>query len=241
MKRVLVALLIGATPVSAQDRVIRFGVTGDYPPYAERQPDGSVTGADVVLANRVATALGARAEFVPTGWATLSADFAARRFDVAIGGLTVTPERAAIGTFSIRLLDDGKRPLARCAEAARYRSIAAIDRAGTRVEINRGPAIGALAKAWFRVAQVTVNPVDADLVPALLERRADVWITDGVVVDHMARRYRGRLCATTNEPFTHQDKAWLIRSDPALVGEIDGQLRRAIDSGAWKRALRAVR
>lgn len=241
MRRTLVALLICAAPVSAQDRVIRFGLTGDYPPYAERQPDGSVTGADVVMARRVAKALHARPVFVPTAWTTLSADLVAGRFDVAIGGLTITPDRAAIGTFSIRLLDDGKRPLARCAEAARYRSIAAIDQSGTRVEINRGPAIGALAKHWFRVAQVTVNPVDADLVLALLDRRADVWITDGAVVDHMARRYPGRLCATTRVPFTHQDKAWLIRSDPALVAAIDRQLRRAIDSGAWQRALEAVR
>jgi cyclohexadienyl dehydratase len=225
----------------AEPRVLRFGMTGDYPPYAERRPDGAYIGADIVMARYVARLLGARVEWVPTDWQTLSADFAAGRFDVAIGGLTVTPERKRIGTFSVRLLDDGKRPLARCADTRRYRNIPSIDRPGVRVQINRGPAIATLAKGWFQTAQVKLNGDDADLVPALLEGRADLWVTDGVVVDHMARRYPGKLCATTRRPFTHQDKAWLIRSDPALVQQVNGALKRAIASGRWRRALLSVR
>ena len=236
----LAALLLAGAPAAAEQGTIRFGLTGDYPPYAERRPDGSYVGADIVMARRVAKAMKARAVFVPTTWAALTGDLVADRFDMAIGGLTVTPDRAAIGTFSVRLLDDGKRPLARCAEAAAYRTIAAIDRPGVRVQINRGPAIGALAKTWFSAASVTVNAADEDLVPALLERRTDVWVTDGAVVDHMAHRYRGRLCATTREPFTHQDKAWLIRRDAPLVAAVDRILARAIADGSWRRALDAV-
>lgn len=234
------ALLLWATPVMGQERVIRFGLTGDYPPYAERLPDGTLRGSDPVIAVQIARTMHARAEFVPTTWATLTDDLKNDRFDVAIGGLTVTPERAAVGTYSIPLADDGKRPLARCVDAARYRSIAQIDRSGTRVQINRGPAIAAFAKGWFHRATVTINPDEADLTRALLEKRTDVWITDGVVVDHMARRYRGRLCATTATPFTHQDKAWLIRRDPVLVAAINAGLKTALTDGSWFRALQAV-
>lgn len=237
----LLALGVTAPGANAKERVLRFGLTGDYPPYAERLADGSYVGADIEMGRHVAHALNARIELVPTSWQNLIADLAEGRFDIAIGGLTVTPERAAIGTFSVRLLDDGKRPLARCADKKRYTSIAAIDRPGVRVQINRGPAIGQLAKLWFRTAEVTVNNTDADLVPALLENRTDVWVTDGAVVDHMARRYPGRLCATTRQPFTHQDKAWLIRRDPVLVEKVDAVLTRAIASGRWRRTLDAVR
>lgn len=229
-----------AASASAQDKILRFGLTGDYPPFAERRDDGTLAGADVVVAREVAQAMGARAEFVTTSWQALESDFVARRFDVAIGGLTVTPARARIGTYSIAMMDDGKRPLARCADRDRYATIAAIDRAGVRVQINRGPAIQALAATWFGHATVTVNPVDTGLIDDLLAGRSDVWVTDGVVVDHMARRYAGRLCATTAEPFTHLAKAWLIRSDPALVAAIDAGLSRALADGSWRRALDAI-
>lgn len=231
-------VLAASTAASAQEDAIRFGLTGDYPPYAQRLSNGSFEGADVATARAVAKRLGKRAIFVPTSWQTLSSDFIAGRFDVAIGGLTITPERAAIGTYSFALLDDGKRPLARCAGRRAYASLRAIDRPGVRVQINTGPAIGVLAKQWFSKASVTVNPDDADLPQALLEWRTDVWITDGIVVDHMARRYAGRLCATTRKPFTHQEKAWLIRRDAKLVAAVNGALRQ--EKAGWERALNAV-
>ncbi|MET0363963.1 MAG: transporter substrate-binding domain-containing protein [Sphingobium sp.] len=237
----LLIALACCVPAAAQEKVIRFGLTGDYPPFAERQANGSFTGADVVIARQVARGMGARAEFVPTGWISLSDDFVAGRFDVAIGGLTVLPDRAALGTFSIALMDDGKRPLALCRTKMRYRTLAAIDRPGVRVQINRGPAIAAFAKQWFRQASVTVNPDDATLTDRLLKGQADVWITDGVVVDHMARVHRGKLCATTRKPFTHLTKAWLIRNDPALIAGINAGLAKALRDGRWKRALNAVR
>ncbi|MDE1917172.1 MAG: transporter substrate-binding domain-containing protein [Sphingomonadales bacterium] len=133
------------SPAGAQEPALRFGLTGDYPPFAEMQADGSLTGADIDMARQIARAMGRRAEFVSTSWTALSADFVAGRFDIALGGLTVTPERAALGTFSIALPDDGKRPLALCRNRRLYHSLADIDRPGVRVQINRGPAIAHLA------------------------------------------------------------------------------------------------
>ena len=239
---VLATLLLGSVPAPAQERVIRFGLTADYPPFALRLADGTLTGADVVVARQIAKRMRARAQFVATDWRSLEKDFAAKRFDVAIGGLTVTPERAAIGTYSIVLMHDGKRPLARCGERRRYRTLAEIDRPGTKVLINRTTPMIAMSKEWFRSATVTYQiPETQQLLDELLGRRQDVWITDGVVVDHMARRYRGILCTTTTTPFTQLTKAWLIQSDPALIAPINLGLKRALSSGAWLKALKAVK
>jgi cyclohexadienyl dehydratase len=229
----------GAAPAAGpgSDRLLRFGLTADYPPFATVAADGSLVGADVEAARRVAHALGARAEFVRTGWTTLAADFAAGRFDVVIGGLTVTPERAAHGTFSIALMEDGKRPLARCAERERYGTVDAINRPGVRLMINRGPSMPELVRQLFPRATLTVNTDDASLIPRLLENEVDVWVTDGVVVDDVARRYPGQLCATTGTPFTRVTKAWLIRNDAALVAGIDRELAAELRSGAWRRDL----
>ncbi|MET0238327.1 MAG: transporter substrate-binding domain-containing protein [Sphingobium sp.] len=224
----------------AQDKVIRFGSTEDYPPFAQRAADGTLIGGDVTIARRIAKSMKARAEFVKTSWASLLDDFAARKFDVVIGGLTVLPERAAVGTFSVPLMDDGKRPLALCENRARYTSIAAINRPGVRVEISRGPAIIELAKIWFPQASISVHPEDATLTTRLLEKESDVWVADGVVADHMARRYPGKLCATTAQPFTHLTKAWLIRNDPALIAAVNNGLTKALRNGSWIAALHAV-
>src|SRR5262245_47633978 len=97
-------------------RMLRVGLTGDYAPYSRRAPDGAFHGADVVMANALATSLGVALEIVPTTWKSMAADLQADRFDVAMGGVSVTPDRAAIGDFSITVLHDGKRPIVRCSD-----------------------------------------------------------------------------------------------------------------------------
>lgn len=234
----LAALIMGGL-AKAEEPALRFGLTGDYPPFAEQRANGSLEGADIDMARKVARAMGRRAEFVLTNWSALPGDFAAGRFDIAIGGLTVTPERAALGMFSLALLDDGKRPLALCRNRRRYKSLADIDRPGVRVQINRGPAIAQLASQWLHRASVVVNREDETLTARLLDGSVDVWITDGVVVDRMARQSHGRLCATTATPFNHVAKAWLIRNDPALIAQVNRQLSMALRTGDWSAALRA--
>lgn len=217
--------------------VIRFGLTASYPPFADKTPDGKLIGADVAEAYRVAALIGVKPEFVMTTWPTLVADFSSGKFDVTIGGLTVNPEREAVGTFSVMMLDDGKRPLARCADKDRYATIADIDRPGVRVMINRGPMMAEFAKQWFAHTQVEVHLDDATLIDQLLQNKVDVWVTDGVVIDQMARRFAGQLCVTTDKPFNHVTKAWLIRNDPALVAAVNKGLTAALVSGEWKREM----
>src|ERR1700754_57288 len=102
-----------ARPLSAikSDGVLKVGMTGDYPPFALRKEGGDLAGADVMMADELAKALGVKLVIVPTTWKTLSADFQAEKFDVAMGGVSETPDRAALGEFSIPVLRDGKRPI----------------------------------------------------------------------------------------------------------------------------------
>ena len=44
----------------------------------------------------------------------------ADRFDIAMGGVSVTPDRAAVSEFSVTVMHDGKRPIVRCTDKHRY-------------------------------------------------------------------------------------------------------------------------
>ena len=83
---------------------LKVGLTGDYAPYSLRDADGAIAGADVTMAQSLAKTLGVRLEIVPTTWKTMQADLQADRFDIAMGGVSVTPDRAAIGAFSVTVM-----------------------------------------------------------------------------------------------------------------------------------------
>ena len=72
------------------------GSTGDYHPLTWRDPEtGRWEGFCIDVAERIASEMGVRAEFVQTSWPTLAADVQSERpaFDLAIGGITVTDAR----------------------------------------------------------------------------------------------------------------------------------------------------
>src|SRR2546428_3019076 len=126
----LAALLAPAAQAQSASRlddilargVLRVGTTGDYKPFSYRPAkDAEFVGLDIELAGELARTMGVKLQLVPTSWPTLMKDFGDDRFDLAIGGVSVTLERQKKGVFSIPT----------CA-MARRRSRAARTRRSTR-------------------------------------------------------------------------------------------------------------
>lgn len=243
-----VAIALAALPAAARSLAaieasgtLRVGMTGDYPPYALRRPDGSFTGADVTMAQAVAAALRVKLALVPTNWPRLAADFTAGHFDIAMGGVSVTQDRAALGDFSFAVMEDGKRPIVRCADRHRYTSLAAIDRPTVRLAVNRGGTNALFAALHFPYAQRDLRADNEALFADIAAGRADVMVTDGAEVDYQARLHPGVLCAAAMPvPFDRFAKAYWLTRDPRLKAAVDAVVRKELASGAYRRALAAV-
>jgi len=217
--------------------VLRVGTTGDYTPFSLKRPDGSYEGADIEMAHDLAERLGVRIDFVPTVWVELLDDFLADRFDIAMGGVTVTPARADKACFSIPTFVDGKRPLARRKYADRFTSIEAIDQPGVRVIANPGSANEAFARAHFTRATVIIHRDNASVFDELVAGRADVMVTDGLEADHQAQLH-AELCAVpVAAPWTRLEKAYMFPRDAAMKAYVDAWLAAAFQTGQWQRAL----
>jgi cyclohexadienyl dehydratase len=223
-----------------QAGVLRIGTTGDYKPFAFRDPDGGYRGADIIMARDLARALGVRPEFVATTWANLDHDFADGKFDIAVGGVTILPTRERIAAFSPPMLTDGKRPIVRCADKGRYTSIASIDQPGVRVVVNPGASNEAFARANFPHAQLTVHPDNTTVFDEIVAGREDVMVTDGIEVDHQSFLHPELCPAAVPAPFTKLQKAFMLPKDPAFVAAVDRWWAGEEQSGTWQRALDAA-
>lgn len=219
---------------------LRVGTTGDYKPFTFRNPDGTFRGADIDMAHKLAQRLGVKLELVPTVWATLMQDFKANKFDIAMGGVTVLPPRAAAGLFSTTTYIDGKRPVARCADQDKYTSIEAIDQPGVRVIVNPGAANEQFARANFKNAHLEVHTDNATVFEEIVANRADVMVTDGIEADHQAIVHK-ELCPTrVPAAFTRLEKAYWMQNDPALQQAVNAFLTDEIRTGDWQRTLDAA-
>jgi cyclohexadienyl dehydratase len=224
-----------------QTGALRVGTTGDYKPFTFRNADGSYVGADIVMAHRLAAALGVKLQIVPTSWGALNADFAAKKFDIAMGGVTKLPVREALGPFSPTVLVDGKRPIVRCADRDRYISIAAIDQPSVRLVVNAGGANEAFVRSTFPKATLTVWNNNATVFDEIAAGRQDVMVTDGIEVDHQAALHKGVLCpAAVPAPFTRLEKAYWEQRDPEFQHAVAVWLEGEIGSGSWQKTLAAA-
>jgi polar amino acid transport system substrate-binding protein len=97
------ALLIGAsaptTAGDALDRIIRGGVMIDavdeeYPPFSFRDSKGDMAGFDIDIAGEVARRLGVKLKVVTPGWNRITAGGWNGRWDISIGSMAPTNERA---------------------------------------------------------------------------------------------------------------------------------------------------
>lgn len=216
---------------------LRVGTTGDYKPFSFRNHDGSYTGADIDMAQRLARRLGVRLVFVPAVWGQLMADFTGQKFDIAMGGVTNLAPRAAKGPFGRTVYVDGKRPIARCADRERFTSIEAINQPNVHAVVNPGASNEEFARARFPRAVLTVHSDNATVFDEISAGRADVMVTDGIEVDHQAFIHKDLCPTAVPAAFTHLEKAYWLQPDRDLETLVNSWLDEEISSGGWKRTL----
>jgi cyclohexadienyl dehydratase len=189
---------------------LRVGTSGDYAPFSFEH-DGKLEGLDVEVARRFARDEGRPLELLAFRWPELTRDLVAGRFDLAMSGVTMRPERAVVGVFT--------RPVAEAgAVVVAYNRIDPRSSA-LRLGVNAGGHLERLAARVFPRALLVRTQDNRRLADLLETGAAEAILTDEVEADALALPGAVRL-----GPFSRDHKAYLGR-DPALVARLDAWLR----------------
>jgi cyclohexadienyl dehydratase len=228
---------------STLDAVMKSGVLractpGDYKPFSFLRSDGGFEGIDVDLATSLAAAMGSRLEIVKTTWSNLLPDFTSGKCDIAIGGISVSLDRQKKAFFSDAYMVNGKTPIVRCEDAARFQSIADIDKADVRVITNPGGSNERFARTNFKTAAVTVHADNLTIFDEILAKRADVFVTEAAEA-LTQQKLRPGLCAINpDKPLQYGEMAYLLpRGDAPMKSFVDQWLHLAKATGEYQRTV----
>jgi len=215
--------------------MLRVGTTGDYRPFtALDKTSGTYSGFDIDLARALADAMGVKLEIVPTTWPTLAKDFDAGAFDIAMGGVSITLERAKKGFFSSPYLHEGKTPIARCADKDKFAELAAIDQPGVKVIVNPGGTNERFDRSHLKTAEIVLHPDNTTIFDALAAGDADLMITDASETRYQQKLHPGALCAIhPDKPFDFAEKAYWMPMDAPLKAFVDQWLHLEMENGTY--------
>jgi len=217
---VLTALLLVAHGAGAlEGGVLRVGTSGDYAPFSLVTGEDPIVfeGFDVSVARAYAEERGLVLILERFRWPHLIRDLEANRFDVAMSGVTIVPDRSAVGRFSVPVVETGAVVLARQPE--RFPDLDALNRSIIRIGVNAGGYLERVAGTRFRRATVVAIPDNAAVLDALLSADVHAVLTDSAEASVWLEAGEGLKLLG---PLTRDRKAYLVRADrPGLAADLD--------------------
>ncbi|MEY8709614.1 cystine transporter subunit [Mangrovibacter phragmitis] len=187
---------------------LRVGLEGTYPPFSFQDADGKLAGFEVDFAKALAHHLGVKADLKPTKWDGMLASLDAKRIDVVINQVTISPEREKKYDFSTPYTVSGIQALVKKENAGEIKTAA--DLKGKKV----GVGLGTNYEQWLRehVPGVDIRTYDDDPTKYqdLRVGRIDAILVDRLAALDLVKKTHDTL-AVTGQPFSRQESGVALR------------------------------
>ncbi|MBW1883507.1 MAG: transporter substrate-binding domain-containing protein [Deltaproteobacteria bacterium] len=208
---------------------LRVGIAPSYPPVLFEQ-EGEIVGIEADLARIMAEEIGRRLVFHRYSFPELLDALEHGEVDLAMGGLSITPERSRRVRFTEPYLQVGQLAVIRAQDIARLGRVRWIKRRGTKVGYERGTSgEDYVANRLPRSAAFAFDSV-AEGIRSLRAGRIEYFIHDSPTIWRLAGDPAHRDLIGLYRPLTEEHLAWAVRRD-------DTTLHALLDStiSHWKR------
>lgn len=193
--------------------VLRVGMS-TFVPWAMRDKQGDLIGFEIDVATKVAEDMGVQVEFVPTAWSGIIPALIARKFDVIIGGMSITPGRNLTVNFTAPYAHSGQQMVANKALADGF-SVPDFNSSDVTISCRRGATPCNVAQKMFPNANVSRFDDDAQAFQEVVNGNSHAMISSAPKPRFWMSRYPDKLFMPTEENLTTGDEAFALRKgDP---------------------------
>ena len=217
---------------------IRVGMS-TFVPWAMRDKNGELIGYEIDVAKRLAEDMKVKAEFVSTAWDGIIPALLAGKFDVVIGGMTITPERNLTVNFTLPYANSGTHLVANKELAAGFTSLEDFDKPEITLAVRRGTTPATAAKRLMPKATLRQFDEDALALQEVLNGKAHAFVTSTPTPAFEALKHPDKLFLPIPEPFVQGAEGFALRKgDPdalnffnnwILLRQQDGWLKERHD------------
>ncbi|NJM11743.1 MAG: transporter substrate-binding domain-containing protein [Synechococcaceae cyanobacterium SM1_2_3] len=217
---------------------IKVGMS-TFVPWAMRDKNGELIGYEIEVAKRLAEDMGVKAEFVPTAWDGIIPALLTGKFDLIIGGMSITPERNLTVNFTLPYANSGIQMVANKSLAAGFKTLADFDKPEVILAVRRGATPAIAAKRLMPKATLRQFDEDALALQEVLNGKAHAFVTSTPTPAFEALKHPDTLFLPLPEPFVQGAEGFALRKgDPdalnffnnwILLRQQDGWLKERHD------------
>ncbi|MBE8578178.1 transporter substrate-binding domain-containing protein [Vibrio sp. OPT18] len=194
---------------------LRVGMS-TFVPWAMRNKQGDLVGFEIDVAKRLAEDSGWKVEFVPTAWDGIIPSLLSNKFDVIIGGLSITEARAKSVLFTEPYSHSGVQLAANKELAEGFTQISDFDSRRVKIAARRGAFTVQVARETFPKAKVLQFDDDAQAFQEVLNGNAHAVIASSPKPEHEAIKNAETLFIPFEERLSKGNEAFAVR-----LGETD--------------------
>lgn len=253
----IMAFTVSTPPAASQSLLeeimqrgkLRVGMA-TFVPWAMRDKEGKLIGFEIDVAKRLGADMGVEVEFVPTAWSGIVPALLAKKFDVIIGGLSITPQRNLTVNFTIPYAHSGQQLASNTALAGSFKSLDDYNDAKVTIACRRGSAACDSVQKLFPKATLRQFDDDAQAFQEVVNGNAYAMLSSAPKPRFWSDAYPEKVfVANDGENLTRGDEAFGLRkgdvdslnffSNWILVRTSDGWLQETNDywfkdQSAWK-------
>ena len=148
-----------------------------FVPWAMRDKEGGLIGFEIDVATKVAQDIGVEVEFVPTAWSGIIPALIAKKFDIIIGGMSITPQRNLSVNFTTPYAHSGQQMAASTELAGSFTSKEDFNASDVTIACRRGATPCKAAQDLFPKATVRRFDDDAQAFQEVVNGNAHAMIS----------------------------------------------------------------
>ncbi len=231
-----IALAIGAA--QAQEKTIKIGTEGAYPPFNNLTADGKLEGFDIDIANALCEEMKAKCEFVTQDWDGIIPALQAGKFDAIIASMSITPERQEKVDFSAKYYNT---PSAIAVpKDSDIKGVTKEDLAGKTIGVQGSTTHFNYAEKTFTDGTVKAYPTAQEYQLDIANGRLDAVEDDIVVLSQWLDSADGACCKLLGQPSPQPVEIFgegagiAVRKGDALAAEFSAAIKAIRASGKYK-------
>jgi len=194
--------------------VLRVGVSAVDPMVMHNDKD-ALEGFSVDLSRQLASDMGVEVEFVETSWSRIIPDLLARRFDVIVTGLWVTPVRALMVNFTDATAIEGLHLIANRKLAGTFKTREEFNRPEVRIAVYAGTVQEQVVRNLLPHATVVKVEGDDSEVDVAVDGKAHAALVATFAPKAQVAQAADRIFLPFGEPLQSTSTAMAVRKGDA--------------------------